>query len=170
MEIKKFLKKDVELNNEDVDIEGLTAELRKGYVVEKDIVAKLQKQHEEELAAKVKEYTNKIASLQNDFDSLSTKYSQNADELKLSNLKNTILSNGFKGEDVAEVANLRTTMYKEITDDNEALEKVKERYGKVYFDTKVDSAPNEPKMQTTPQTVEQPVITRNTSIKELMKN
>ena len=133
MEIKKLLKKDVELNNEDVDIEGLTAELRKGYVVEKDIVAKLQKQHEEELAAKVKEYTNKIASLQNDFDSLSTKYSQNADELKLSNLKNTILSNGFKGEDVAEVANLRTTMYKEITDDNEALEKVKERYGKVYL-------------------------------------
>lgn len=168
MDIKKYLKKDVELSNEDVDIEGLTADLKKG--VEKDITAKLQKQYETDLAAKTKEYTDKIASMQNDYDSLSAKYNTNADELKLSNLKNTILSNGFKGEDVAEVANLRTTMYKEITDDNEALEKVKERYGKVYFETNVNQAPNEPKMQTTPAAVEQPVITRNTSIKDLMKN
>ena len=170
MDIKKYLKKDVELNNEDVDIEGLTADLRKGYVVEKDIVAKLQKQYETDLAEKTKEYTTKIASMQNDYDSLSAKYNTNADELKLSNLKNAILSNGFKGEDVEQVAKLRTAMYGEITDDNEALSKVREHYGKVFFETKVDTAPDEPKMNTTPSTEQQPVITRNTSIKEMIKN
>ena len=170
MDIKKYLKKDVELTNEDVDIEGLTADLRKGYVVEKDITAKLQKQYEEDLANKTKEYTSKIASMQNDYDSLSAKYNESSNQIKTSNLKVAILSNGFKGEDIEEVAKLRTTMFGDITDDNEALGKVKERYSKVYFDTKVDVAPNEPKMNTTPAAVEQPVITRNTSIKDLMKN
>ena len=143
MDIKKYLKKDVEISNDDIDIEGLTAELRKGYVVEKDIEARLKKQYEDDLANKTKEYTQKIASMQNDYDSLTTKYNESANQVRTSNLKVAILSQGFKGNDIDEVANLRTTAYKDVADDNEALGQIKERYGKVFFDTKVDTAPNE---------------------------
>ena len=85
-------------------------------------------------------------------------------------LKNAILSHGFRGEDVEQVTQLRTAVYGEITDDNEALSKVREQYGKVFFETQVDTAPEESKMHTTPTTETKPVITRNTSIKDLMKN
>lgn len=166
MDIKKYLKnKDVELTDEDFDLERLTSDLRKGYVVEKD----LRKQFEDELAEKTKEYTTKIASMQNDYDSLNTKYSEQTGQVKASNLKVAILSNGFRSEDVDQVSKLRTNIYGEITDDFEALNKVKEQYGKVFFDNKVDTAPNETPMQTTPSEEPKPVITRNTSIKELMK-
>ena len=170
MDIKKYLKSDIELSNDDIDIEKLTTDLRKGYVVEKDFVEKLQKEHESELGNKIKEYTDKIASLQNDYDSLSTKYNDSVAQNKANGLKVAILSNGFKGDDIEEVAKLRTTMYGEIIDDNEALSKVKERYKQVYFDTKVDEAPNEAKMNTTLPEEHKPVITRNTSIKDLIKN
>lgn len=171
MDISKYLKnEDVKISNEDIDIEKLTGDLRKGYVVEKDLTEKLQKAHAIDLETKAKEYTDKIAHLQNDYDSLVSKYDATTNELKTSNLKNAILSHGFRGTDIEEVVNLRTTMYKDITDDNEALSKVKERYGKVYFDEKSDTAPNEGPMNNTPPEVNKPVITRNTNIKDLMKN
>ena len=166
MDIKKYLKnKDVELTEEDFDMEKLTNDLRKGYVVEKDV----RKQFEDELAEKTKEYTTKIASMQNDYDSLNSKYTEQAGQVKASNLKVAILSNGFKGEDIDQVSKLRTNIYGDITDDTEALNKVKEQYGKVFFETKQDTAPEEKPMQTTPAEAPKPVITRNTSIKELMK-
>ena len=143
MDIKKYLKKDVEISNEDLDMDKLTEDIRKGYVVEKDLAARLQKQYEEDLAAKTKEYTQKIASMQNDYDSLSAKYNESSNQIRTSNLKVAILSQGFKGEDIEEVANLRTTAYESIADDNEALGKIKERYNKVYFDTESSPAPNE---------------------------
>lgn len=169
MDIKKYLKKDVELSNDDIDIDKLTEDLRKGYVVEKDLTEKLQKEYETSLADKTKEYTSKIATMQNDYDSLSAKYNETADQVKTSNLKVSILSNGFKADDIDEVAKLRMTAYQEISDDNEALGRIKERYGKVYFETKVDTAPEEGKMNTTPQVEHKPEITRNTSIKDLLK-
>lgn len=165
MDIKKYLKNDVELGENDIDLDKLTADLRKGYVVEKDVADKYAKEFE----AKEKEYTNKITSIQNDYDSLLAKFNDTNNQMKISNLKVAILSNGFRAEDIDEVAELRTTMYSNINDDNEALSKVKERFNKVYFDTKVDAAPEEPKMQTTPIQEVEPQITRNTSIKELIK-
>lgn len=169
MDIKKYLKKDVEISNEDIDIDKLTEDLRKGYVVEKDLTDRLKKEYETDFANKTKEYTQKIATMQNDYDSLSTKYNETANQIKTSNLKVAILSQGFKSEDIEEVANLRTTAYEKIADDNEALGQIKERYNKVYFANETDQAPNEGKMETTPATETKPVITRNTSIQELIK-
>lgn len=169
MDIKKYLNKDVEISNEDIDIERLTNDLRKGYVVEKDYQEKMQKDFDTKLETEKKELTSKVASLQNDFDSLTTKYNEAVNQNKTNSLKVAILQNGFRAEDTDEVVKLRTTMYQDITDDNEALNKVKERYKQVYFDTKVDTAPNEPKMNTTPPVEHKIEITRNTSIKDLLK-
>jgi hypothetical protein len=170
MDITKYLKKDIEITNDDIDVEKLTNDLRKGYVVEKDYQEKLQKEFDTKLAESTKEMTQKYTSLQNDFDSLTTKYNESVNQNKTNSLKVAILQNGFKAEDTDEVAKLRTTMYQDITDDNEALNKVKERYKQVYFDTKVDTAPNEAKMQTTPPVEHKVEITRNTSLKDMMKN
>ena len=169
MDIKKYLNKDVEISNEDIDIERLTNDLRKGYVVEKDITDRLNKEYEDKLAQATKENTTKIASLQNDFDSLTTKYNEAVNQNKTNSLKVAILQNGFRVEDTDEVAKLRTTMYQDITDDNEALNKVKDRFKQVFFETKVDTAPNEAKMNTTPPVEHKVEITRNTSIKDLLK-
>ena len=170
MDIRKYLKKDVEISNDDIDIEKLTEDLRKGYVSEKDITERLQGEHNKALEEKTKEYTQKIATLQNDYDSLTAKYNESTNQVKTSNLKVAILSQGFKGTDIDEIVKLRTTAYQEIADDNEALGQIKERYGKVYFDEKVDTAPNEGPMNTTPTAEVKPVITRNTQIKDLLKN
>ena len=167
MDIKKYLNKDVEISNEDIDIERLTNDLRKGY--EKDVTDRLNKEYEDKLAQATKENTTKIASLQNDFDSLTTKYNEAVNQNKTNSLKVAILQNGFKAEDTDEVVRLRTTMYQDITDDNEALNKVKDRFKQVYFATNTDIAPNEPKMNTTPPVEHKVEITRNTSIKDLMK-
>lgn len=170
MDIKKYLKKEIEISNDDVDIEKLTDDIRKGYVQEKDLTSRLEKDFESKLAESTKEYTNKLANLQNDYDSLNAKYNEQTNQVKASNLKVAILSNGFNGKDVEEVSKLRTNMYGDIIDDNEALSKVKEQYGKVFFETKVDTAPNETPMNTTPKEEIKPNINRNTSIKELIKN
>lgn len=169
MDIKKYLKKDVEISNDDIDMDKLTEDLRKGYAVEKDLTDRLNKEYEKNLAEKTKEYTTKIASMQNDYDSLTAKYNETSNQVKTSNLKVAILSKGFKGEDIEKVSNLRTAVYGQITDDNEALDKVIDEYGKVFFETKVDIAPNEGAMNTMPATETKPVITRNTSIKDLIK-
>lgn len=167
MDIKKYLNKDVEISNEDIDIERLTNDLRKG--LEKDYQEKMQKEFDTKLEAEKKELTSKVASLQNDFDSLTTKYNESVNQNRTNSLKVAILQNGFKAEDTDEVVRLRTTMYQDITDDNEALSKVKDRFKQVYFATKTDIAPNEPKMNTTPPVEHKVEITRNTSIKDLMK-
>ena len=169
MDITKYLKnKEIQITNDDIDINSLTNDLRKGYVVEKDITDRLTKDFESQLNEKTKELTGKVANLQNDYDSLTTKYNESVNQNKTSSLKVAILSNGFKSDDIEEVAKLRTTMYSDVVDDNEALSKVKERYSKVYFDTQ-DVAPNEPKMNTTSVVEPKPVITRNTSVKDLLK-
>lgn len=167
MDITKYLKKDVEISNDDIDMERLTNDLRKG--VEKDYQEKLQKEFDTKLAESSKESTQKYTTLQNDYDSLTAKYDELVNQNKTNSLKVSILSNGFKSDDIDEVAKLRTTMYADITDDNEALGKVKERYKQVYFDTKVDTAPNEAKMNTTPPVERKVEITRNTSLKDMMK-
>ena len=169
MDITKYLKKDVEISNDDIDMERLTNDLRKGYVVEKDYQERLQKEFDTKLAESSKESTQKYTTLQNDYDSLTAKYDELVNQNKTNSLKVSILSNGFKSDDIDEVAKLRTTMYADITDDNEALTKVKERYKQVYFDTKVDTAPNEAKMNTTPPVEHKVEITRNTSLKDMMK-
>ena len=169
MDIKKYLNKDIELSNDDIDIDRLTNDLRKGYVVEKDITDRLSKEYEDKLAEATKENTTKIATMQNDFDSLTTKYNEIVNQNKTNSLKYSILQNGFKAEDVEDVAKLRMTMFQDITDDNEALGKVKDKFKQVYFATTTDIAPNEAKMNTTPPVEHIPQITRNTKIKDLMK-
>lgn len=177
MDIKKYLtNKDVEISNDDIDIEKLTKDLRKGFVEESEAKANAKATYETELKDlkkdledKVKLAEDKYTTLENSYNDLNTRYTEQTSQLKQSELRSVALENGFKTSDVEEVSKLRTSLYADIADDTEAVQKIKERYGKSFFEDSKTKAPNESKFGSENAKTSDVVITRNTSIKDLIK-
>ena len=173
MEISKYLKTDKEISNEDLDLDKLETDIKKG--LEKDIKSQYEsdfKTKESEFSQKEKELTEKIANMQNEYDILANKYSEQSNIVNRKNMEVAMLSQGFSQENFDEVEKLRTSIYGDIADDTEAVQKVKEHFGKVYFQEtpKFTQAPDESnfnKVDEKPQS--DIVITRNTNIKDLLK-
>lgn len=168
MDISKYLKnKEVSISNDDLDIDKLTQDLRKGYVLESEA----EKERDKLLKDKDKEYSERIAKSQTDFDALTAKYNDQANQVRSANLKVTMLENGIPSDKIEDAAKLRTTYYQDVESDAEAVQKIKEQFGKVYVEQpSFDQAPSEgqfnAKVAEAKPTIE---ITRNTSLKDLMK-
>ena len=82
-----------------------------------------------------------------------------------------MLENGIPSDKIEDAAKLRTTYYQDVESDAEAVQKIKEQFGKVYVEQpSYDQAPSEgqfnAKVAETKPTIE---ITRNTSLRDLMK-
>jgi hypothetical protein len=175
MDILKYItNKDVELSNDDFNIEKLTKDIRKGYVEEKEAKAEYEaefKAKEDDYKNQIADLTKKYADLENSFNGITEKYNTTTEALKSSNLTNTILKNGFNEADVEKVSKLRTGVFNEIEDDNEAVQNIKEQYGKVFFEDPTTKAPDEAgfNAKTNVSKDSEIVITRNTSIKNLIK-
>ena len=178
MDISKYLKnKDITLSNDDVDIEKLTNDLRKGYVEESEANSKAKATYEAELKDLRKQFEekanlaeSKYTVLENSFNDINAKLTDTTKELGAERLKTVALENGFSSSDVEEVSKLRTSLYSDIQDDTEAVQKIKERYGKSFFDNSITQAPEENTFGSGNQTKKNDVvITRNTSIQDLMK-
>ena len=145
MDISKYLNnKDVQITNDDLNIEKLQKDLTKGMYTEDDLNAKIQ-----EVKASY-EGTAKESS-------------------EDKNLLNVMLEQGFKSSSFDEVSKLRTSLYGDEPDDTKAVQKVKEHFGKVYFEESKGQAPNEgsfePKKADNTSKI---VITRNTKLSQLM--
>lgn len=177
MDIKKYLtNKDIEISNDDIDIEKLTKDLRKGYIDETEAKASAKATYETELKdlrrdleEKTKLAESKYTSLENSYNDLNSRYTEQSNLLKASELRSVALENGFKSSDVEEVSKLRTSLYSDVEDDTEAVQKIKERYGKSFFDDSLGKAPDEKNFGSTTTKPTDVVITRKTSIQELMK-
>lgn len=177
MDIKKYLtNKDIEITNDDIDIEKLTKDLRKGFVDESEAKANAKATYETELKdlrkdleSKVKLAEDKYTTLENSYNDLNTRYTEQTNQLKQSELRSVALENGFKSTDVEEVSKLRTSLYADVQDDAEAVQKIKERYGKSFFEDAKTKAPDESNFGGENAKTNDVVITRNTSIKDLMK-
>lgn len=178
MDISKYLKnKDITLSNDDVDIEKLTNDLRKGYVVESEANAKAKATYETEIKDLRKQFEEKASLsdskytvLENSYNDLNARFTEQGKELTAQKLRSVALENGFASADIEEVSKLRTSLYSDIQDDTEAVQKIKDRYGKSFFDNSVTKAPNENPFGSGNQTKKNDVtITRNTSIQDLMK-
>ena len=79
-----------------------------------------------------------------------------------------MVSQGFKKEDLDEVAKLRNSLFADEVDDTKAVNMIKEKYNATYFPKKTIDIPNETnfnKAEDKPKTIE---ITRNTSLKNLI--
>jgi chaperonin cofactor prefoldin len=178
MDISKYLKnKDITLSNDDVDIEKLTNDLRKGYIEENEAKANAKATYETELKdlrKNLEEKANLAESrytvLENNYNDLNSRYTEQTNQLKAERLKGVALENGFASSDVEEVSKLRTSLYADIENDTEAVQKIKERYGKSFFDSSNTKAPDEKNFGSGNQTKKPDVVvTRHTSIKDLMK-
>lgn len=178
MDISKYLtNKDVSISNDDIDFEKLTNDLRKGYIEEKQANANLESRlkevnadYENKLKSAREETTTKLTELQNSYDDLNSKYTEQGNKLRESNLRVTISEAGFNSNDFDKVQKLRTTYYNDVENDTEAVQKIKEEFGKVYFGSKQNQAPNESKFSSSNGTKEPDVvITRNTSIKDMIR-
>ncbi len=178
MDITKYLKnKDITISNDDIDVEKLTKDLRKGYIEESEAKASAKAKYDadikdlrKELEEKATLAESKYTVLENSYNDLNSRYTEQSKELTAQKLRGVALENGFAPSDVEEVSKLRTSLYSDIQDDAEAVQKIKDRYGKSFFDNSMTKAPDEKNFGSGNQTKKPDVVvTRHTSIQDLMK-
>lgn len=174
MDIKKYItNKDIEITNDDINIDKLTQDLRKGYISSSEVDDKVKSA----VAEANKTSSTTLAELQSKYDEINKKYEDvEARNVSLTEsnkrveLERDMASKGFKKENFEEVSKLRNSLYAD--DDNDtALDKISEKFKGTYFpeNKKVD-VPNEPGFKSNQDNKpKEPAITRNTSIASLLK-
>ena len=174
MDITKYLtNKDIELSNDDLNIEKLEKDIRKGYVLA-DEVEKARNEATKENVSKYTELETKYNSLDKSFNDLQAKNVELTNNNSGLRLQVEMVSQGFSKEQFDEVSKLRSTLYADETDDAKAITSIKEKFGATYFpkanEEQKTSIPNENllKANQTAQ-VEKPNITRKTPVKNLLK-
>lgn len=171
MDISKYLtNKDIQLSNDDINIEKLEKDIRKGYVLSEEV--------ENARNESIKESTSKYAELETKYNSLEKTYNDlQAKNVEQNNvigglkLQVEMTNQGFKQDKFEEVAQLRNTLFKDETDDSKAISLIKEKFGATYFpqqETKVE-VPNDSNFSTKNTQPREIKITRNTRITDLMK-
>ena len=168
MDISKYLtNKELQLSNDDINIEKLEKDIRKGYVLSDEV----ENARKEALSQGTKAYSeleekyNKLEKSYNDIEARNTELTNTEKGLRL---QVEMVSQGFKKEDLEEVAKLRNSLFSEEVDDTKAINMIKEKYGATYFPKNQVDIPNETnfnKAEDKPKTIE---ITRNTSLKNLI--
>ena len=175
MDIKKYItNKDIEITNDDINIDKLTNDLRKGYVLSSEVDTQVKSAVDE--ANKVSSST--LAEIQSKYDELTKKFEdtearnvQLTNEKKIVSLQRDMVSLGFEEKDFDEVSKLRASLYAEEQDDKKALsqimDKFKGTYGKVEPTASV--VPNEAGFNSDNKAPIEPKATRKTSIKDMLK-
>ena len=173
MNISKYLtNKEIQLSNDDIDIEKLEKDIRKGYVLETDKDNAIK----EALESNSKESTSKYVELETKYNELEKNY--NALEERNSNITNSnndlrlqveMVSQGFDKDKFKEIAQLRNTLYAEEKDDSKAISMIKDKFGATYFPTQKVEVPNEGSFGNASTENHEINITRKTSIKDLLK-
>ena len=174
MDISKYLtNKDIQLSNDDINLEKLEKDLRKGYVLESEQESAIKNA----LETSKKESTSKYAELETKFNELEKSYNaleERNSSITTSNddlrLQVEMVSQGFDKEKFGEIAQLRKTLYAEEKDNAKAISMIKDKFGATYFpQTNKIEVPNEGSFGNTSTENHEINITRKTSIKDLMK-
>ena len=175
MDIKKYItNKDIEITNDDINIDKLTNDLRKGYILSSEADEQVKSAVEEAN----KTSSSSLADLQSKYDDISKRFEDvEARNTQITNEKNQVALErdmflaGFEQKDFEKVSKMRTSLYAEEQDNKKALSQImdefKGTFGKVETKPIVpDEAGFNSNQTTTPV---EPKITRLTSIKDLMK-
>ena len=171
MDISKYItNKDIQLSNDDINIEKLEKDIRKGYVLSEEVENARQEALKENTATytELEEKYNKLEKSYNDIEARNTELTNGTKGLKL---QVEMVSQGFKKENLEEISALRNSLFKDEEDDAKAVAMIKEKYKATYFpetEKKVE-VPNESNFNSTnsPEKKEI-VITRKTGIKDLI--
>ena len=172
IDITKYLKNtDITLSNDDLDLNKLSNDLRKGYTknsdiekpdysgyVKKDDFDKLQK-----------DYTN----LENNYNTTIKTLNDTNEKMARVSLESKLVRKGFKEENFDEVVKLRNSLYADEKDDQKAVDSIAERFKNTYFaeeKTPYTPAPNENGgvNGNNGSKTNDIKITRNTSLKDLI--
>ena len=168
MDIKKYLtNKDIELSNDDINIEKLEKDIRKGYVLS-DEVETARAEALKESTANYSELEEKYTKLEKSYNDMEARNAELTNHEKGLKLQVEMISQGFKKEDLDEVAKLRNSLFADETDDTKAVSLIKERYSATYFPKTQIDIPNEnnfSKAEVKPKEIN---ITRNTSLRDLV--
>lgn len=169
MDITKYLKnKEIQLSQDDIDIEKLEKDIRKGYVSSEE-VDKARQEAKTEATTQYTALEEKYNKLEKSYNDIETRNTELTNNIKTKSLEVEMVSQGFKKENLAEISALRNSLYKDEEDDAKAISAIKEKYKATYFPEapKTIEVPNEPKLDTGNKTPVEIKITRNTSIKDL---
>ena len=172
LDITKYLKnKDITISNDDLDLEKLSSDLRKGYTKNSDI-------KEPDYSGYVKK--EDFDKLQSDYTTMETNYNNQTKVLSDTNekmarvsLESKLVRKGFKEENFDEVVKLRNSLYADEKDDQKAVDSIAERFKNTYFAEEKPTytpAPNENGgvNGNNGSKTNDIKITRNTSIKDLI--
>ena len=171
MDISKYLtNKDIQLSNEDINLEKLEKDIRKGYVLSEE-VDNAKSEAIKESTSKYSDLETKYSSLDKSYNDLQAKYTEQTNSNGALKLQVEMVSQGFGKDKFEEISQLRNTLFKDETDDSKAIAMIKEKFGATYFpqtEKKVE-VPQETNFNT-PQKQQQEIkITRKTSLRDLLK-
>jgi hypothetical protein len=170
MDITKYLKnKDIQVSNDDIDIEKLEKDIRKGYV-SSDEIDKAKNEVSKEFTSKytaLEEEKNKLEKSYADIEARNTELTNSTKGLKL---QVEMVSQGFKKENLEEISALRNSLFKDEEDEAKAISMIKEKYKATYFPTTEPkpAVQDEPSFNSTTEPKKEIKVTRNTNIKELV--
>ena len=174
MDISKYLtNKDIQLSNEDINLEKLEKDMRKCYVLEADsenAIKESLSNISKESTSKYVELENKYNELEKNYNALQERDTNHTKTISGLNLKMNLMKEGFPSDKLEEVASLRSSMFAEEADDSKAIGMIKEKFGATYFPKKETiEVPNEQPLGQGQVENHEIKITRNTSIKDLIK-
>ena len=171
MDISKYLKnKDIQLSNDDIKVEQLENDIRKGYVLSEE-VDKARQESLKESTSKYAELETKYNALEKTYNDLQAKNVEQTNVIGGLKLQVEMTNQGFKQDKFEEVAQLRNTLFKDEVDDSKAIGLIKEKFGATYFpqvEPKVE-VPNDTNFNTQNKQDREIKITRKTSIRDLIK-
>lgn len=171
MDISKYItNKDIQLSNEDINLEKLEKDIRKGYVLSEEVDKARNEALKESTATytELEEKYNKLEKSYNDIESRNTELTNSTKGLKL---QVEMVSQGFKKENLEEISALRNSLFKDEEDDSKAVAMIKEKYKATYFpetESKPVDVPNETSFNSTTKPKEEIKVTRKTSLRDLI--
>ena len=121
MDISKYLtNKDIQLSNDDINIEKLEKDIRKGYVLSEEVENARQQAIKENTASytELEEKYNRLEKSYNDIEARNTELTNGTKGLKL---QVEMVSQGFKKENLDEISALRNSLFKDEEDDAKAV-------------------------------------------------
>ena len=171
MDISKYItNKDIQLSNEDINLEKLEKDIRKGYVLSEEL-DNAKKEAIKESTSKYSELETKYNTLDKSYNDLQAKYTEQTNSNGALKLQVEMVSQGFGKDKFEEISQLRNTLYKDEVDDSKAISMIKEKFGATYFpktETKIE-VPNESNFNSQPKQNNEIKITRKTSLRDLLK-
>ena len=170
MDISKYVtNKEIQLSNDDINVEKLEKDIRKGYVLSEEVENARQEALKQNTATytELEDKYNKLEKSYNDIEARNTELTNSTRGLKL---QVEMVSQGFKKENLEEISALRNSLFKDEQDDAKAISMIKEKYKATYFpesEAKVD-IPNEDSFNSSTKPQEEIKITRKTSLRDLI--